>query len=124
MTKQRLAVLSAVRETGGHPTAGRIYNEVRRSLPRISLGTVYRNLSELRDAGLISEIRIGSGSSRFDCRTEPHHHVRCLKCGRIEDVNHTSDPRIEEAVSDATGYRVISYAVHFEGICAACAPSS
>ncbi len=120
LTKQRAAVLSVLRSTTEHPPADWVYSQVRRILPRISLGTVYRNLSELRDAGLLLELDFGMGCSRFDFKTEPHYHIMCLKCGKVEDVMIPVKAGIERAAGDATGYTILSHTIQFRGICSAC----
>jgi Fur family peroxide stress response transcriptional regulator len=124
MTRQRSAVLSVLRSTTEHPPADWVYSEVRRILPKISLGTVYRNLSELKEAGLVLELDFGTGCSRFDFRTDTHYHVICLKCGRVEDVMIPVKKDLENAASNATGYRIVSHTIQFKGICAACASGS
>lgn len=124
MTRQRAAVLSVLRSTTEHPAADWVYSQVRRILPRISLGTVYRNLGELRDAGLVLQLDFGTGQSRFDFRTDPHYHIFCLKCGKVEDVMIPVKMNIEKAASEATGYRVFSHTVQFKGICSGCMADS
>jgi len=124
MTKQRTAVLSVLRSTTEHPPADWVYVQVRRIIPKISLGTVYRNLAELRDAGLILQLDFGAGHSRFDFRTDPHYHIYCLKCGKVEDVMIPIKKNIEKAASDATGYKILTHAVQFKGICSTCMAGS
>jgi len=121
MTKQRSAVLSALRSTTAHPPADWVYSQVRKILPRISLGTVYRNLSELKEAGLVLELDFGTGCSRFDFRTDAHYHIMCLECGRVEDAIIPVKENLENAASTATGYEILSHTIQFKGICAACA---
>lgn len=124
MTKQRTAVLSVLRSTGEHPPADWVYSQVRRILPRISLGTVYRNLSEMRDAGLVLQLDFGEGASRFDFRTDPHYHIFCLKCGKVEDVMIPFRRTVEKAASKATGYKILSHTIQFKGICSSCMAGS
>ena len=121
MTKQRSAVLSVLKSTTEHPPADWVYSQVRRLLPRISLGTVYRNLSELKEAGLVLELDFGTGYSRFDFRTDAHYHIMCLKCGRVEDVMIPVKKTLEDAASRASGYSILSHTIQFKGICSACA---
>ena len=77
-------VLDVVRGTDAHPTAEAIHRLVRRRLPRVSLGTVYRNLRLLVAEGLVKEV--SGPHARFDGNTSDHHHFTCLVCGRIADV--------------------------------------
>ncbi|MCS7229527.1 MAG: transcriptional repressor [Candidatus Kryptonium sp.] len=86
-SKQREAILRILQSTDIHPTADWIYDQVRKVIPNISLGTVYRNLNLLKDEGLIREVTIqGSSSARYDANLEPHHHFICLKCNSVYDL--------------------------------------
>jgi Fur family ferric uptake transcriptional regulator len=120
MTRQRLMVLRAVRELGCHPTADDVYDEVRKEIPRISLGTVYRNLDVLARGGLIQKIHTEEGQTRFDGNPSRHYHIRCLRCGTVEDVFAGPFPEVEEAAATATGYEVTFYRLEFAGLCPAC----
>ncbi|MFN3134633.1 MAG: transcriptional repressor [Candidatus Kryptonium sp.] len=86
-SKQREAILRILQNTDIHPTADWIYDQVRKVIPNISLGTVYRNLNLLKDEGLIREVTIhGSSSARYDANLEPHCHFICLKCNSVYDL--------------------------------------
>ncbi|CUS84156.1 Fur family transcriptional regulator, ferric uptake regulator [Candidatus Kryptonium thompsonii] len=86
-SKQREAILRILQNTDIHPTADWIYEQVRKVIPNISLGTVYRNLNLLKDEGLIREVTIhGSSSARYDANLEPHYHFICLKCNSVYDL--------------------------------------
>ena len=86
-TKQRKAILNVLRRTDSHPTADRIYDEVRKVIPNISKGTVYRNLKILREGGKISELNLNGTVSRYEGNNENHYHFRCEKCGRVFDLD-------------------------------------
>lgn len=86
MTRQRAVILEELRKTKSHPTADELYSIVRERLPRISLGTVYRNLDFLADSGEIRRLEAAGSTKRFDGDISWHQHVRCLRCGRIGDV--------------------------------------
>ncbi|HET7153572.1 MAG TPA: transcriptional repressor, partial [Candidatus Kapabacteria bacterium] len=86
-SKQRDAILEAVRSFNGHPTADDVYAEVRGAMPNISLGTVYRNLRLLVEDGTISEVANPTGGAvQFDKMTVPHHHFICTHCNAIIDI--------------------------------------
>ncbi len=120
MTPQREAVLRELRRRGYHPTADQLYARVRRRLPRISLGTVYRNLERLVASGLARKLRDGSASTRYDGTTVPHHHIRCEVCGRVDDVAVEVLKRPDRAVLDLTGYRLTGCDVVLRGVCPQC----
>jgi Fur family ferric uptake transcriptional regulator len=122
-TRQREVVLQAVRSTMDHPTADWVYRQARRRLPRISLGTVYRNLKKLSEEGLIREIQIAGQTTRFDANTGRHYHIRCLRCGRVNDLPISVDRRLEEEAGRAMNYRVVSHQVEVLGVCPLCQTS-
>lgn len=113
-------ILAAVRSTMDHPTADWVYRQARRSLPRISLGTVYRNLKKLAAEGLIREIHAGAQGARFDGNTGRHYHIRCLGCGRVNDLPISVDPRLEEEAGRAMNYRILGHQVEVHGLCPLC----
>jgi Fur family ferric uptake transcriptional regulator len=119
-TRQREVVLQAVRSTMDHPTADWVYRQARRRLPRISLGTVYRNLKKLSEEGLIREIQIAGQTTRFDANTGRHYHIRCLRCGRVNDLPISVDRRLEEEAGRAMNYQVVSHQVEVLGVCPLC----
>jgi Fur family transcriptional regulator, peroxide stress response regulator len=120
MTKQRRVILDVLRDTESHPTADWIYEQVRRVVPRISLGTVYRNLRVLKEKGDIQELNYGSTYSRFDGRIENHYHFVCQTCGRIDDVFLPLGEDIDSKVNKALGGNVDFHRLEFYGSCADC----
>lgn len=119
-SKQREVVLAAVRSTMDHPTAEWVHRQARRHLPRIGLGTVYRNLQRLAAEGLIREIHTGGQAARFDGNTGRHYHIRCVACGRVNDLPLSVDTRIEEEAGRAMNYRVLGHHVEVHGLCPLC----
>ncbi len=85
-SRQREEILRVVQTTDTHPTADWVYEQVRKALPHVSLGTVYRNLNLLADEGLIQRVILDDGIVRFDGNTNDHHHFICTKTGKIYDV--------------------------------------
>ena len=85
-SKQRDAIMHYLYGNDAHPNAHEIYSAIREEIPNVSLGTIYRNLNQLSDAGEIRKIRCASGPDRFDYRTDAHGHFACTKCGRLFDV--------------------------------------
>jgi Fe2+ or Zn2+ uptake regulation protein len=94
LTRQRAAVFDYLRSVDCHPTAEEVYSAVRRSIPKISLATVYKALEALVDCRLANKLTFGEGPARFDCRHDAHYHVRCLKTGRIRDLDVPFDARL------------------------------
>ncbi len=87
LTNPRRLILEVVQGTDVHPTAEWIHRRVRRGAPRVSLGTVYRNLRLLAGEGLVREMADGRGLGRFDGNLGDHQHVICSDCGRISDLD-------------------------------------
>jgi Fe2+ or Zn2+ uptake regulation protein len=118
-TKQRRMVFETIKGTSSHPTADWIFENVRTSVPKISLGTVYRNLSVLKDEGLIREFQGTDRRAHYDAKLTPHAHFICSDCSAIFDVHSTVEfdwRKIKELVGcEVTGQRI-----EFSGVCAAC----
>lgn len=85
-TRQRAAVFEFLRSTNDHATAEQVYEGVRRHIPNISLATVYKALEALVDAHLANKLPDAAGPARYDCRSEAHYHLRCLKTGKVCDL--------------------------------------
>jgi Fur family ferric uptake transcriptional regulator len=120
MTRQRRVILEELNNIDSHPTADEVYERARRQLPRISLGTVYRNLEILSEYGMIQKLELGGTQKRFDGKVENHYHIRCIRCGCIEDVPTTNLTNIEHAVRGTIDYEIIGIRVEFIGICPQC----
>ena len=122
LTAPRQLVLEAVRGSDAHPTAEAVHQMVRCRLPRVSLGTVYRNLRLLVAQGLLKELP--GPYTRFDGNLSEHHHFNCLACGRIADVAGPVTERHSRAlmsrVASSGGFSVTHHRIEFYGRCAAC----
>lgn len=121
MTQSRKAILTALSAAELHPTADDVYSIVREELPKISLGTVYRNLDLLAKHGFIRALATAGEPRRYDGMLEEHHHIRCDVCGRIDDVTLGRTEPFEELVVDGAGYEVHGYTLCFKGVCRECA---
>ena len=122
-TKQKETIISVLRGTNSHPTADWIYNEVRKEIPNISLGTVYRNLRQLCEKGEILELDLCNSVSRFDGRKDNHYHFRCDNCQRIFDVDEPVDGKIDKRVARISGFKISSHRLEFRGLCNDCRTS-
>ena len=119
-TKQKDAIIRALKSTGSHPTADWIYTEVRKEIPNISLGTVYRNLKLLKEKGNILELDMCGNVSRFDAHTDDHYHFICDNCYRIVDLDMPVDQNMNKRVAIDTGYKVTNHCLEFHGLCQEC----
>lgn len=120
-TRQRRVVLEELRNRHDHPTAADLYDSVKAALPRISLGTVYRNLDILQELGQCVRLCGSQGAeSRFDGRMDPHLHFQCRGCGKIFDLD-TALPVVDEAIGQQLeGHTVEGYNLILRGICRDC----
>jgi Fur family ferric uptake transcriptional regulator len=124
LTKQRKVIIDELQGLHSHPTADELYEIVRRKLPHISLGTVYRNLEFLAGKGIIRKLEIGGAQKRFDADLDNHQHIRCTRCGRIDDLPEgTAVTQCDMEVLESTGYEIIERRVEFIGICPDCGSS-
>ncbi len=120
MTRQRMVILEELKKVRTHPTADELYSMVRTKLPRISLGTVYRNLDFLAETGEIVKLESTGSIRRFDGDTSPHQHIRCTVCGRVGDVVPMA-PTPDVNTIHVDGFTVTRARVEYEGVCDACA---
>lgn len=120
MTVQRQIILEVLQEEKNHPTADDVYAKVRLRLPRISLGTVYRNLELLASQGIIRKLDTVGSQRRFDFNPKSHHHVRCIKCGALEDIPWDLAMREEDLPGLAKGYKITGIRIELLGVCPKC----
>ena len=93
---------------------------LRKKMPRISLGTVYRNLEILSQTGLIQKLDVGGTQKRFDGNAHNHYHVRCIKCSRVDDLDIELNETMEKTAKKATSFQILRHSLEFTGICPAC----
>lgn len=123
LTSQRRAVLEALEESSGHPSAEDVYLLVKKRNPRVALGTVYQALSVLEEVGVIESKRWSESPTRYDVNTDPHTDIRCVRCGAVDEVPGVEYGGLEEAVHANTPYRVTSVSLMIEGLCPECQKS-
>ncbi|MFQ5667664.1 MAG: Fur family transcriptional regulator [Candidatus Binatia bacterium] len=120
-TRQLVAVYEVVRAADDHPTAEEVHARVRRWLPRVSLGTVYRNLQKLAARERLQLVQLADRPARYDGRVEHHAHFLCEQCGALTDLaaKCAAAPPARAAL-DQAGYAVRTHALTFYGQCPAC----
>ena len=120
MTQQRKTILEVLRNTKTHPSADEIYELVKQKLPRISLGTVYRNLEVLAQLGIIQVLELSGSLKRFDWDPNKHYHIRCIRCDRVENAPIAPMDRLENKVYQSTVFEIIGHNLEFTGLCPRC----
>ena len=119
-TNQRRLVLRVVQGRCDHPTADSIYEAVHAEDPKVSRGTVYRNLNILAEEGEIRKIEVPGEADRFDFTIAAHYHVKCMTCKRISDVDMAAIPQLPDTIKDSRGGQFTLCDVAFTGICPEC----
>ncbi len=120
LTTQRQIILEELGKVTTHPTANEVYDMVRKRLPRIGLGTVYRNLELMAESGIILKLEVGGTQKRFDATIEPHYHIRCLNCGKVDDIEMPVMSEINKAAEELSQYQVLGHHIEFSGLCSEC----
>ncbi len=122
-SRQRAAILSFLQSRRDHPTAETVYTSMKEAFPNISLGTVYRNLNQLAEAGMIAKHSFGVLSiDHFDYNTRPHYHFVCKCCNAVIDLpmEHSGFASIDEAASEGFDGLIEEHRLYFCGICKNC----
>lgn len=116
-SQQRERIYQAVCATREHPTAQMVYDTLRAEMPKLSLGTVYRNLHQMAQDGRLMEL--DGPVARFDATVRPHTHLRCSRCGCVADGMLPYDAAMDQEPI-AEGWQINSHNLMFTGICPAC----
>ena len=120
LTTQRQIILEELSKVKTHPTASEVYDMVRKRLPRIGLGTVYRNLELMAENGMIVKLEVGGTQKRFDATTDAHYHIRCSCCGRVDDIDVPVIDSLVDAAAENSSYHILGHHIEFTGICSQC----
>jgi len=123
-TKQRQAILEELQKLASHPTASELYEVVRQRLPKISLGTVYRNLELLAQMGKVRKLITSATEARYDGNLTHHYHLSCDNCGKIEDLYNIPLSVPGNIADSATGWEIVSHRLEFAGLCPNCRQES
>lgn len=119
-SKKRQAIYDCLCATNSHPTADWIYQQLHPVYPDLSLGTVYRNLSQLKDAGMIQSVGVVNGQERFDADISPHPHLVCTGCGSVADLHLDLPESLVSDAQDQSGYLITGVSLRFQGRCPDC----
>ena len=122
-SKQRERIFQVLRTTRSHPTAEWVYEQVRVQMPRISLGTVYRNLHILTRQKRIQELDFGEGTRRYDASINEHYHFVCERCGSVSDLEVEPLQDLNERIDSSIPGIVRSHRLDFFGVCSKCLQS-
>ncbi len=119
-TPQRVVILQELCATKKHPTAAELFALVRTKLPRVSLGTIYRNLEVLHEDGQVLKLEMAGTETRFDGTTTPHYHMRCTSCGSVRDLPEPMSGTLVGQPHDTAGFRIDGHNLEYFGLCPDC----
>lgn len=123
-SRQRDAIIANLRSRYDHPTAEQLYSDLKPDFPKLSLGTVYRNLALLERMGEVIKISASGDCDRFDGNVGAHYHFTCERCGRVDDVPIPVDFKLDTVAKEATGAQIKRHSTIFFGICEKCSKNT
>lgn len=118
-SRQRELILNEVIDSKGHPTADEVYDDLKKTNPNLSLGTVYRNLTQLDKNGMLKKVNIPGDPVRFEANLTDHNHFICENCKKIIDIDKDA-VKFSEKLLAGQGFKVKSSHVILTGICKEC----
>lgn len=124
VTSQRLVIHRALREAGTHVTAEEVLLRVSERLPNVSLPTVYSTLELFESLGMVRRVNAGGGAVLYDPKADPHHHLVCRNCGRVEDLEQELDLTPAMKAASRAGFTPSDAELVVSGLCASCAPAA
>lgn len=119
-SKQREIILDTLSKNAIHPTAEALLEFLKRDDSNVGMTTLYRNLNQLADAGLIKKIDGLEPSAHFDHNNFEHYHFICEKCKKVYDIPSSVAPDLVKNTTEATGFDITSHDIVFHGICSEC----
>lgn len=120
VTPQRIAICRSALLSRDHPSATRIYREVKKLHPTVSVATVYKTLHILREQGMIQELAFPEGEARFDPNMKLHLNLVCYRCGKVTDIEHHIAREMIVKVSEMARFTVTGQRLELNGICSSC----
>jgi Fur family transcriptional regulator, peroxide stress response regulator len=121
VTHQRQVIWETLARLHGHPSPEEVYEHVRQSIPSISLATVYKNIRVFMEHGLLAEVSLHHGSARLETNMKPHHHMVCMRCRGIVDLDDADLEPVRFKKHAPGGFQIHRYSVEVLGFCKDCA---
>lgn len=119
-TIQKNQILNAVYEMKNHPTAEMISEKISNGFSNISRATVYRNLNQLTDLGMIHRVEIPNGADRYDFRLDKHYHICCVECGTVADAPLAYMENLNQSIESQNQMLILNHHLVFDGVCSHC----
>ena len=127
-SKQRQLIIESLKSRRDHPTAEKLFIDLKEQMPELGIATVYRNLTELYEEGIITKIKSKAGADRYDANEIPHIHFECKKCGSIEDMYLEKEAinqieKITKQLAKEKELKCEEVAIYLNGLCKKCSKS-
>ena len=119
-TKQISVILDTIKMMPRHFTADDVYEEVKKEYPGLGQATVFRNLNKMAEEGILLRIEVPGGAREYELRAPKHYHAKCMKCGKLFDIEMDYMPNLEKKVKDAHGFQFSGHDIIFTGLCSSC----
>jgi Fur family peroxide stress response transcriptional regulator len=120
LTPQRVELVRLIAVSEGHPSVNQLYTKIKRQFPTISLATVYKTISLLKEINQVLEIDLRNDSHYDGNRPQPHSHLICVKCNKIIDAEMALDHESLRILEQASGYKILSPHILLNGLCPDC----
>src|ERR1700756_424621 len=120
VTPQRLAVIGALLASGNHPSTDELCAAVRRSHPHVSLATVHRILEQFCEVGEARKVTLLHDVARYDGNVEPHHHVLCIRCRRVHDIEMPEVDKLLEGRTSLGQFALLRCSLEIDALCKRC----
>lgn len=119
-TKQLSFILDTIKMMPRHFTADDVYEEVKKEYPGLGQATVFRNLNKMAEEGILLRIEVPGGAREYELMAPKHYHAKCMKCGKLFDIEMDYMPNLEKKVKDAHGFQFSGHDIIFTGLCSSC----
>ena len=119
-TKQLSFILDTIKMMPRHFTADDVYEEVKKEYPGLGQATVFRNLNKMAEEGILLRIEVPGGAREYELMAPKHSPAKCMKCGKLFDVEMDYMPNLEKKVKDAHGFQFSGHDIIFTGLCSSC----
>ena len=121
LTSQRVVIMDIIQRSDKHLDANEIFRRAVNKIPRLSLATVYRTLSKLKELGIVEELHFSDDHHHYEAKSgREHHHLVCLDCGRVTEFQYPLSKNITSNVKEAKGFKIIDTEVRISGYCSKC----
>ena len=121
ITPQRLAILNILALSDGHPSAERVYDQIKEEFPTTSLATVYKTIATLKEMNEVLELGFADDSNRYDGnKPYPHTHLVCVKCRDIIDPEVEDLEILPRQIAQRAVFQLVGHRFDIYGVCPRC----